>query len=48
MKKRGIDKESDRTLGGSEKHYRGWEGKEFIIGFEGPQALPVCPSERLD
>jgi hypothetical protein len=23
----------------------GWEGKEFIMGSEGSQALPVCPSE---
>jgi hypothetical protein len=25
------------------RHYRGWEGTEFNIGFEGSQALPVCP-----
>jgi hypothetical protein len=24
----------------------GWEGKEFNIGFEGSQALPVCPSSK--
>jgi hypothetical protein len=25
---------------------RGWEGKEFNIGFEGSQALLVCPSVK--
>jgi hypothetical protein len=24
----------------------GWGGKEFIIWFEGSQALPVCPSDK--
>jgi hypothetical protein len=24
----------------------GWEGTEFNIGFEGSQALPVCPSGK--
>jgi hypothetical protein len=28
----------EREVGGSERHYRG--GTEFIIGFEGSQALP--------
>jgi hypothetical protein len=26
------------------KRSRAWEGREFIIGFEGSQPLPVCPS----
>jgi hypothetical protein len=30
---------------GSERHY-GWGGTEFIIGFEGSQALLVCPSGK--
>jgi hypothetical protein len=29
---------------GSSETLQGWEGKEFNIGFEGSQALPVCPS----
>jgi hypothetical protein len=41
MKKK--EREREREVGGSERHY-GWGGKEFIIGFEGSQALPVCPS----
>jgi hypothetical protein len=40
---RGSDYE-DREVCGSERHYRG--GKDFIIGFAGSQALPVCPSGR--
>jgi hypothetical protein len=32
-------------VGGSERHY-GWGGTEFILGFEGSQALPVCPSGK--
>jgi hypothetical protein len=32
-----------REVGSSERHY-GWGGTEYIIGFEGSQALPVCPS----
>jgi hypothetical protein len=24
----------------------GWRGTEYIIGFEGSQALPVCPSGK--
>jgi hypothetical protein len=35
-----------REVGGSDRHYRGWEGTEFNIGFEGSQALPVCPSGK--
>jgi hypothetical protein len=42
MKKR---REKER-FGGSERHYRRWEGKEFNIGFEGSQALFVCPSGK--
>jgi hypothetical protein len=33
-----------REMGGSERHYDWYNGKEYIIGFEGSQALPVCPS----
>jgi hypothetical protein len=33
-------------MGGSERHYNGWEGQEFIIGFEGSQALLVRPSGK--
>jgi hypothetical protein len=33
-------------VGGSEKHYKGWDVKEFIIGFEGSYALPVRPSSK--
>jgi hypothetical protein len=33
----------EREVGGSERDYRGWEGKEFNIGFEGSQALPIYP-----
>jgi hypothetical protein len=32
-----------REVSGSERYYRGWEGKEFNIGFEGSPALPICP-----
>jgi hypothetical protein len=39
------DYEEEREVGGSERHY-GWGGTEFIIGFEGSQALPVCPSGK--
>jgi hypothetical protein len=28
------------------RHYRGWEGKEFNIDFEGSQALPLGPSGK--
>jgi hypothetical protein len=35
----------EREVGGSERHY-GWGGTVFIIGFEGSQALPVCPSGK--
>jgi hypothetical protein len=31
-------------VGSSEIHY-GW-GEQYIIGFEGSQALPVCPSGK--
>jgi hypothetical protein len=31
-------------VGGSERRYGG--GTEFNIGFEGSQALPVCPSGK--
>jgi hypothetical protein len=42
------------VLGSYEERERsGWQratlrvrGKEFIIGFEGSQALPVCPSGK--
>jgi hypothetical protein len=34
----------EREVSGSERHY-GW-GEQFIIGFEGVQALPVCPSGK--
>jgi hypothetical protein len=37
-------------VGGNERHY-GWGGTEYIIGFEGSQALPFvllsfCPFNR--
>jgi hypothetical protein len=35
--------EEEREVGSSERHY-GWGGTEYIMGFEGSQALPVCPS----
>jgi hypothetical protein len=36
-----------REANGSERHYKGvGEGTEFNIGFEGSQALPVCPSGK--
>jgi hypothetical protein len=35
--------EEEREVSSSERHY-GWGGTEYIIGFEGSQALPVCPS----
>jgi hypothetical protein len=34
----------EREVGGSERHY-GWGRTEFIIGFEGSQALPGCPGK---
>jgi hypothetical protein len=37
--------EEEREVGSSERHY-GWGGTEYIIGFEGSQALPVCPSGK--
>jgi hypothetical protein len=37
------DYEEEREVGSTERHY-GWGGTEYIIGFEGSQALPVCPS----
>jgi hypothetical protein len=27
---------------------RGWEETELNIGFEGSQALPICPSSSVD
>jgi hypothetical protein len=36
--------EEEREVGGSERHY-GW-GEQYSIGFEGSQALPVCPSGK--
>jgi hypothetical protein len=36
--------EEERELGSSERHY-GW-GEQYIIGFEGSQELPVCPSGK--
>jgi hypothetical protein len=42
MKKR----ERKREVGGSERHYGWGGGTEFIIGFEGSQALLVCPSGK--
>jgi hypothetical protein len=38
-------KKREREVGSSERHY-GWGGTEYIIGFEGSQALPVCPSRK--
>jgi hypothetical protein len=37
--------EEERKVGGSERHY-GCGGTEYIIDFEGSQALPVCPSGK--
>jgi hypothetical protein len=37
-------KKREREVGSSERHY-GW-GEQYIIGFEGSQALPVCPSGK--
>jgi hypothetical protein len=37
-------REKKREVGGSERHYRGWEEEKFNIRFEGSQALSVCPS----
>jgi hypothetical protein len=36
--------EEEIEVGSSERHY-GW-GEQYIIGFEGSQALPVCPSGK--
>jgi hypothetical protein len=30
----------------SERHYNGWEGKEFMIGFESSHAVPTRLSGR--
>jgi hypothetical protein len=38
-----IEDYEEREVSGGERHYRELEGKEFIIDFEGSQALPVCP-----
>jgi hypothetical protein len=40
--------EEERDVGGSKRHYRSWDVKAFNFGFEGSQALPVCPSGRQD
>jgi hypothetical protein len=34
-------------VGASERHY-GKGGTEFIIGFDGSQALPICPSGKCN
>jgi hypothetical protein len=44
MKKK-KKKKREREVGSSVRHY-GWGGTEYIIGFEGSQALPVCPSGK--
>jgi hypothetical protein len=41
-----MKRERKREVDGSERHYRGWERKEFIIGFEGSQAVLARPSGR--
>jgi hypothetical protein len=40
-----YEEEEEREVGSNERHY-GWGGTEYIIGFEGSQALPVCPSSK--
>jgi hypothetical protein len=40
------EKKREREVDGRERHYTWWEGKEFIIGFEGSQAVPARPSYR--
>jgi hypothetical protein len=40
-----TNEEEEREVGSNERHY-GWGGAEYIISFEGSQALPVCPSGK--
>jgi hypothetical protein len=40
------ERERQTERSGSVRHYSGWEGKEFVIGFEGSQAVLARPSGR--
>jgi hypothetical protein len=41
-----MKREREREVSGSERHYNGWEGKEFNISVESSQALLVCTSGK--